>query len=120
MLVCFRQGTEAECASKLKIPCCFGDDVEISVDPAKDGSYQFHCIAHELSRLAGYGVWSSESLRNEVVMFPENSQCWQNVDIKDFVSHRDLSKYTERMKQSGTFGDHVTLQAAAQRFNCNV
>ena len=37
-----------------KSPYCFGDDVEISVDPSKDGSYQFHCIAHELSKLAGY------------------------------------------------------------------
>ena len=40
---------------------------------------------------AGYGVWWCESLRNEVVMFLESSQCWQNVDIKDFVPHRDLS-----------------------------
>ena len=102
------------------MPCCFGDDVEICIDPAKDGNCQFYCIAHELSRLAGYGVWSCESLRNEVVMFLENSQCWQNVDIKEFVPHRDLSKYTERMKQSGTFGDHVTLQAAAQRFNVHI
>ena len=30
------------------------------------------------------------------------------------------SKYTERMKQSGTFGDHVTLQAAGQRFNVHI
>lgn len=53
-------------------------------------------------------------------MFLENSQWQRNLHVNDFVPNCDLSKYIEEMKQSGTFGDHVTLQAAAQTFNIHI
>ena len=40
--------------------------------------------------------------------------------MEEFVPNRDFPQYVERMKKSGTYGDHLTLQAAADRFDVNI
>lgn len=87
----------------------------ISYDPPKDGNCQFSAISKLLQAI---GIFrSNQTLRREIVRYLEaNPSTSDGTPLQNFT---DLPwpQYLAEMSQNGTFGDHITLQAASNLFN---
>ena len=81
----------------------------ISYNPPGDGNCQFSVIC-ECIRNIGLNR-SVETGRKDVVDYLTNNPHYQNFTELDWTS------YVMEMAQDGTFGDHITLQAAADIYN---
>jgi hypothetical protein len=86
------------------------------LDPPKNGNCQFSCLAQQLNSIA-LGNWTDRSLRQELVEFISSSE---SMNITDFVVDCDERQYLQRMAADRCFGDHITLLAAAKRFNIQI
>jgi len=93
----------------------FGCDVEIDLDPPKDGNCQFASLAKQLN-LLGFGHWTHSSLRQELTSFLKTSK----FELKEFVPERNDVVYLHQMSTNRCFGDNITLVAAAKRFEVQV
>lgn len=89
--------------------------MNITFNPPKDGSCQFNCLAKELKAL-GF-VWSHDFLRSELTNWLRHANI---VEVTASVPDNDISKYLSNMEIPTTFGDNVTLFAAARRFNVQI
>eukprot|EP00775_Hariotina_reticulata_P000180 gene180-369_t len=76
-----------------------------------DGSCQFRAIADQL--------WFKQELHSEV-REAVVAQLVQHADHYQNYVTTDYEQYVSSMSQAGTWGDHVTLQAAADAFNCRI
>lgn len=90
-------------------------ELSICYDPDPDGNCQFAAMADQLSTL---GIFRSpESLSDEIVQdlrnYPYNGN---GTLLFNFVEGNDWDGYLERMSQTGTYGDHITLQRASEIF----
>lgn len=90
--------------------------LRVRFDPDPDGNCQFAAMADQLATL---GIFRSpETLRDEIVRdlrahpFTENG-----TPLSSFVDENDWDVYLDRMTQNGEYGDHITLQRAAEMFN---
>ena len=81
----------------------------ISYDPPGDGNCQFSVICKSL-RSVGIDR-SEETARQEIVEYLENHPHLQNFTTVAWPM------YIENVAQDGTYGDHLTLQAAADLYN---
>ena len=81
----------------------------ISYDPPEDGNCQFSVICESL-RSVGIDR-SDETTREEIVEYLENHPQLQNFTTVAWPT------YIKTMAQDGTYGDHLTLQAAADFYN---
>ena len=81
----------------------------ISNDPPGDGNCQFSVVCASLTSIGLYR--SVENLRKQVVQYLEN-----NPHMQDFTAV-PWHTYLENMATDGTYGDHLTLQAAADLLN---
>ena len=85
---------------------------QIEFDPPGDGSCQFAALAHQLS---AFGIFRTpEEMREEIVRYLENNA----VDEMGFPSR--WTEYLEHMAGCNTFGDQITLFAAARLYNINI
>ena len=92
----------------------------IVFNPLGDGNCQFAALANQMSAL---GIFrSQETLRKEIVQYLEENAL--DVDgfpllelVPEFNSWEDYLQY---MARSNTFGDQLTLYAAANLFNINI
>ena len=73
----------------------------ISYDPPRDGNNQFSVICETLRNIGLYR--SVKTLREQIVEYLFITDAWPT--------------YLQNMAKNGTFGDHLTLQAAADLFN---
>lgn len=96
----------------------FGTDVDISLDPKKDGNCQFNCIESQLKTL-GLANFNG-MLRAEVAAYIRKSEADVPGEVMQFVTNNDLGKYLEELTTPGTYGDNITLVAIARRFNAQI
>ena len=81
----------------------------ISYDPPGDGNCQFSVVCEALRNIGLYR--SVKTLREEIVEYLKDHPHMQNLTTDAW------STYLQNMAKNGTFGDHLTLQAAADHFN---
>ena len=89
-------------------------------NPAPDGNCQFAAIAYAIQQLGIYR--SADTLRSEVIEYLmrdryvgiQNSVLWTE------AIGEDENEYITRMSQNAEFGDHLTLQVAAEIFNVQI
>ena len=89
----------------------------ISYDPPKNGNCQFSAI----SRVLNIGIdRSNQTTRAEIVRYLNNNPC--AADGTPLQNFTDLpwAAYLSSMSQNGTFGDHITHQAASDLYKCRV
>ena len=95
-----------------------GFDVEYN--PPGDGSCQFAALAHQLSAL---GIFrSAETMRREIVGYLEkNAVDNEGFPLLEFLPEfTSWEEYLRYMAKSNTFGDQITLFAAANLYNINI
>ena len=83
-----------------------------------DGNCQFSAIAQQLGPDIGY-----KDVRSRVVKRLRQWADEQTVDENFFFIRDDIhgyEAYLSAMEQDGTWGDHLTLLAAAVEFNLNI
>ena len=90
----------------------------IIYDPPGHGDCQFAALTYLLQRI---GIHRSPgTLRAEVVRYLEaNSTDHEGWPLEMFVP-TPWSSYIQQMRQSGTFGDELTLRAVANLFNIEI
>ena len=88
----------------------------ISFDPPKDGNCQFAAICKLLNSIGIHR--SNHTMREDIVNYLNNNPT--AADGTPLQNFTDLPwpTYLPSMSQNGTFGDHITLQAASNL--CNV
>lgn len=96
----------------------FGTNVDISVNPKKDGNCQFNCIESQLKTL-GLRNYNG-TLRAEVAAYIRKSEADEQGEVMNFLTNNDLRKYLEELTTPGTFGDNITLVAIAKLFNAQI
>ncbi len=91
----------------------------IQHNPPGDGNCQFAALADQLQELA--------IRRSPAVLRDENVQDLRNnpfgisgQHFESYVSDMDWEQYLSAMTLTQTFGDHITLQRASDRFNVNI
>ena len=95
-----------------------GDDIVFN--PLGDGNCQFAGLANHLSVL---GIFrSQETLPEEIVLYlAENPLDVDGFVLLELVPKFNLQEnYLQYMARSNTFGDQLTLYAAANLFNINI
>lgn len=83
----------------------------ISYDPPKNGNCQFSAICKFLNSIGIHR--SNQTIREDIVNYLENNPT--AADGTPLQNFTDLPWpiYLSSMSQNGTFGDHITLQAAS-------
>ncbi|KAL9957913.1 hypothetical protein ACROYT_G034868 [Oculina patagonica] len=90
----------------------------VRFDPPKDGNCQFSALCHQLTQI---GIFRSpKTLREELVEYlrthPDGAD---GFPLELFVS-LPWDEYLKSMACDGTYGDHLTLQAAANVFQIQI
>ena len=87
----------------------------ISYDPPKNGNCQFSAVCKLLSNIGIHR--SNQTMREEIVNHLDNNPT--AADGTPLQNFTDLPwpVYLSSMSENGTFGDHITLQAAADLYN---
>ena len=93
----------------------FSERGVIAFDPPGNGNCQFSALCFFLRSI---GIERSpETLRREIVRYlQQNPNDLEGFPLELFVGQR-WSDYLAEMIKDGTYGDHITLQAAANIFN---
>ena len=90
----------------------------ISYDPAKDANCQFSALCHELANI---GIFrSAETLREEIVSYLESHPNSPDGTPTELFAGTPWDQYLRLMARDGSYGDHLTLQAAADVFNIQI
>ncbi|KAG1650241.1 OTU domain-containing protein [Nymphon striatum] len=110
--------------SKYLIPLTHDNRIEelflsVQLDPAGDGNCQFAALSDQLGNV---GIFSSsatlrEEIVNDLIDRPLNQA---GVHLRNFVDNNDFDQYVYRMKRTGTYGDHITLQRTTDIFNVQI
>lgn len=90
--------------------------LSVQFDPAPDGNCQFSAMADQLASL---GIFrSAATLRDEIVQnLRSNPFTINGTPLSHYVDGNDWDAYLDSMSPCGTYGDHITLQRAAEIFN---
>ena len=93
----------------------FRESIPIAFDPPKDGNCQFSALCFFLRRT---GIERSpEMLRKESVRYlREHPNDLEGFPLELFAG-QGWAEYLAEMNKDGTYGDHITLQAALNIFN---
>jgi len=95
------------------------EGLTVQFDPLPDGNYQFEALADQLLQVGVHR--SGDTLRREIVQDLRNHPIALDLSpIDAFVAENDLESYLASMMNTGTYGDHITLQRAAQMFCVNI
>ncbi|KAL9971248.1 hypothetical protein ACROYT_G023755 [Oculina patagonica] len=87
-------------------------------NPRGDGNCQFEALRFWLQRLGFYR--SEESIREEIVRYlTQNPFNADGIPLENFAA-MPWDRYLTAMSQDGEYGDHLTLQAAADIFNIEI
>ena len=92
--------------------------MNIIFNPPGDGNCQFSALCHGLQKLGVYR--SADTLRKEIVNYLyHNPNDLEGFPLELFAG-QPWDEYLFSMVNAGTYGDHVTLHAAATIFNINI
>lgn len=95
-------------------------NLEIAFNPAGDGDCQFNAVSHQLAQM-NIAIYSAESLRQMVVDHLQGHQSLGgSTSWESFLVEESTEEYLERMLESGTYGDHITLQAISVLFGVQI
>ena len=87
----------------------------ISHNPSGNGNCQFSTLSYLLKNIGIHG--SARTFRQEVVNYlSENTENSKGQPLEHFA-RLPWSQYLNSMTQTGTYGDHITLQAASNLYN---
>ena len=90
----------------------------ISYDPAKDGNCQFSALCHEVANI---GIFrSAKTLREKIVSYLESHPNSPDGTPMELFAGTPWDQYLRLMARDGRYGDHLTLQAAADVFNIQI
>ena len=94
-------------------------ELAVGFDAPKDGNCQFSALCHQLTQI---GIFRSpKTLRQEQVEYlrthPDGADGFDELEL--FVG-LPLDEYIKSMACNGTYGDHLTLQAAANVFQVQI
>lgn len=90
----------------------------ITYDPTKDSNCQFSALCHELANI---GIFCSvETLREEILSYLESHPTSPDGTPMELFAGTPWDQYLRLMACDGTYGDHLTLQAAAVVFNIQI
>ena len=93
-------------------------DYTIAYNPSGDGDCQFSALSYFLQRIGVYR--SANIIRREIVQYlSENPNNSEGQPFKYFAGLL-WSRYLNNMAQSGTYGDHITLQTASNLNNIKI
>lgn len=92
--------------------------LSISFDPTKDGNCQFSALCNELKKVGIFG--SSKTLREEIVAYLESHPNTADGTPLELFAGMPWNQYKNSMARQGTYGDHLTLQAAADVFQIEI
>lgn len=108
-----------ESKGQLRPPREFVFGCYVEFDPPKDGDCQFHAICDQLRKHAI--ITTPEQLRHDIVSYIESYPYLSDrvTRLENFLT-TDLNTYLEKMACPGTFGDHITLTAAAALYNIQI
>ena len=59
----------------------------------------------------------AESIRAEIVSFIQKPDAFPHIVIENFVKKQNFPAYVRNISKPFRYGDNITLQAAAERFN---
>ena len=99
----------------------------IIFDPAPDGSCQFAALSYQLAALGIYRT--ATTIRHEVCEYLHNHRfsCPGMPDLASFIlldnglsDDENYDRYVRRMRLQRTFGEQITLVAAAERYNIDI
>ena len=97
------------------------DGFVVRFNPLPDGNCQFSAIADQLRRNNVADLTPSEVREQTVAYMVEHCKSPFN-DREDFSilfnsdRYQDYNEYIERMQETSTYGDHLTLQAISELF----
>ena len=86
----------------------------VRFDPDKDGNCQFSALCYHLAKIGIYR--SPETLRKELVEYLMNHPSGADGFPLELFIGMPWEQYLAAMSNDGVFGDHLTLQAAANVF----
>ena len=87
-------------------------------NPPGDGNCQFGALCFWLNRLGIHR--SPEKVREEIVQYLENNPTDTEGFPLELYAGVPWSQYLQSMAMDGTYGDQITLQAAADLYNIEV
>lgn len=86
----------------------------MSFNPEGDGNCQFAAIAHCLNQI---GIFRShETLRKEITKYLQEHPIGNDGTPLELFTAQPWNQYLASMTQTGTYGDHITLQAVANLY----
>ena len=83
----------------------------IAYNPPGDGDCQFSALSYLLQRIGVYR--SANIIRREIVQYLSENPNHSEGQPLEYFAGLLWSRYLHNMTQSGTYGDHITLQAAS-------
>ena len=93
-------------------------DFSLLYNPPGDGNCQFSALCFWLHRLGIHR--SPETVREEIVKYlTNNPNDSEGMPLELFVA-TPLAEYLHSMAKNGTYGDQITLQAAADLYNIEI
>ena len=98
----------------------FGSEFTIRLNPSFDGNCQFVAISDQLQG-AKQLIISQSDIRNRVMAHLHANQSTIDdkglpMSLENYVT-KDWNRYCDEMARDKTFGDHLTVLAAARIFN---
>ena len=92
-----------------------GQGYTLEYDPNGDGDCQFHALSHMLQNVGIHR--SADTIRHEIVQYLEQHPYNSEGQPLEYFAGMPWSEYLEEMAQSGTYGDHITINAASNLYN---
>lgn len=112
-----KRPTHKESESKLDLQKTAADKGFVICDNLASGNCMFYALSDQLQRVKGINI-SHEEIRKELVRFLEKfPKLPDGTELFSFVhGYPSWSDYLKGMEKEGTWGDHVILHAAANRY----
>ena len=90
----------------------------IAYNPSCDGDCQFSALTYFFQRIGVYR--SANIIRQEIVQYLSENPNNSGRQPLEYFTGLPWSRYLRNMALSGTYGDHITLQAASNLYNTKI
>ena len=100
----------SDAGGNFDVAASFVEQLGFHIEPApKDGNCQFHVLS-QCAQAQGWDLGTAEEARKVACYYlKQNAEKFQHFVAGDFAD------YVRGMRKSGTYGDHLTLQAFAEQ-----
>ena len=90
----------------------------IAYNPSVDGDCQFSAPSYFFQRIGVYR--SANIIHQEIVQYLSQNPNNSEGEPLEYFAELPWSRYLHNMAQSGTYGNHITLQAASNLYNIKI